>query len=446
MIFSKEVVKVGTNDILNYFSFIDENRVIPEYIECSAIKTVLMDLNIDFTGVQAIQELINLLPKDYLASVAKVIDNKMYTSRGKTDYSKTHHVYVLYYLCINIYKIWKPLMDLLITNKLKRNITVLDIGTGPGSVAIGIIEFFRVLASIYKEQEFCIRFTLVDSQAKFLDYSKNIIKDINNTISGNLRIETQWQHREISNSTKLEYDEDFDIVTISNFINAFEHDMTFNADQFLIDIKKVLRKDGNIIIIEPGNKEECIALKELRNSLYNRKEFGVYAPCASIWCQRQNFDCTCFTSYNLPWKKPIIVNVLHDKGLNKLKYKSYVSFNYLILRKDLSRKYLTEINKLDYTMLSDIENFSGERINIKGILRFKSENTSTISLCDGSIDSSRYPVYINLNDKTNQRNYKILSRVNMGELITVRNARIKTRKKDKIELEIDEKTKVEVKY
>lgn len=446
MIFSNDIIKVGDNYILDAFSFIDDKREIPEYIECSIIKSVIKDLNIEYKKAQSIEQLIDLLPKDYLSSIKNKINKEMYVSREKTDYSSRYHVYLLYYLPINIFKIWKPLMDLLTTYKLKRNITVLDIGTGPGSVAIGMIEFYKILATTYNEQEFSIKFKLIDSQDKFLDHCKSIIDDIKKMIPINLKIEVEYQPMLINNNTKFSCNEQYDIISVSNFINSYEHNREFDVNKFLIDLKVTLKKDGSLIIIEPGNKEECIRLKEIRNNLYNKKEFGVFSPCVSVWCQKQEFSCKCFTTYNLSWKKPRIICLLHDIGLNKLKYKSYVSFSYLILRKDLSRKYITEINKLDYTMLSDIVNYEGQRINIKGILRFKSENNLMFSLCDGTIDSSVITVCINLKDKTTERNSKIISKINMGELIAIRAARILTVAKNRVELEIDEKTKIDVKY
>ena len=64
-------------------------------------------------------------------------------------------------------KIWRPLLDLAITDSLESSCRVLELGAGPGSATFGLIEFYKYLAFDNYSTEFYIDITVVEREDTF---------------------------------------------------------------------------------------------------------------------------------------------------------------------------------------------------------------------------------------------------------------------------------------
>ena len=60
-----------------------------------------------------------------------------------TNYQLHLEEYTLYYLPVNFYKIWRPLTDLLEKNQIRTKCSILELGSGPGTSVLGLIEFYK---------------------------------------------------------------------------------------------------------------------------------------------------------------------------------------------------------------------------------------------------------------------------------------------------------------
>lgn len=446
MILDNGLIYLENGELIDKFSFIDEIREVPEYLQKNIINIVFDELGIKKRCTDIVSSL-RSLPEEFIRNVICNIDINMYSFRGKTDYSDKHLTYLMYYLPSNLYKIWHPLLDLLIQGKLKTHIRMMDIGTGPGSAAIGTVEFYSIMANQFKDSEFCIDFTLIDAEEDFLKYTSILLNMVKGNLPKNLKISFAVKNVNIDNSTMFVGHSSFDIIGLSNFINHYEHGRQFNTFDFISGIGDLLNSDGAIIIIEPGNNEECIGLKHLRNSLINNKIYNIYAPCVPLWEKKEKYTCSCFSSYSLMWKKPEIIEYLHDMGLTKVKYRDHVAFNYLILRKDGSTKYPIEPNRLDYSLLREIPVLSKQRFNVKGIVKAKSLKSSSFSICDGSFEGDNpYMVWVNVKESSMKRFESKIKVLNMGELVKIRGVTFTSVSSGKINLTVDEKSKLEINY
>ena len=151
------------DNILKYY---DEGVKIPKTLEGALLK--LFNVNS-----------VDNFEKQELAKLKEA--NKMFYTGYNADYSLLAKEYALYYLPVNMYKIWKPLLDLAIKKQIRNRFDILEFGCGPGSSTFGIIEFFKMLAEENLEEEFTLNFTLLIafinlvSKSNFLSSSKFIM-------------------------------------------------------------------------------------------------------------------------------------------------------------------------------------------------------------------------------------------------------------------------------
>lgn len=102
-------------------------------------------------GIQAIDE----LTKEKKILLKNSI-SRLFSTTEQTDYDEYCRAYALYYLPVNMQKIWRPLLDLAITDSLESSCRVLELGAGPGSATFGLIEFYKYLAFDNYSTEFYI--------------------------------------------------------------------------------------------------------------------------------------------------------------------------------------------------------------------------------------------------------------------------------------------------
>jgi hypothetical protein len=373
------------SDLQEALSYFKDSRKIPEYIEISILKCVLKRLGIETNRLMSIDDLLSLLPSSFIKKCIQDI-NTMFTT--KVDYENSYLSYLIYYLPANLFKIWKPLLDLHLKSTLKHDLVVLDVGTGPGSIPTGIIEFYKSLAISYPDIQFSLTFDLVDSQQEFLAIAVELIESVTKHIPNNLSVKLGKVICKLVSNQDLCFNNrvKYDLITMSNFLTVNEKSNQQNASAIVGSFEDKLRFDGAIVIIEPGDKQSCVSLKSIRNELVNNKTFSLYAPCAGIWENKDIFDCYCFSTSRAYWDTPRIYEYLNRKGLGKGK-KPNVPFTYVILRKDGLRKHDLNMIGKHYTPLKDLAVKHNQSVNICGIIRTVIERTNgevLLALCDGS--------------------------------------------------------------
>lgn len=439
MLLLNKKIKFENNEINSLFRGKDKEREIPLFIQNTIIDLIYNEIKTERTS-KDLKKSLEQIDKNIVNNVINSIDN-MYKNIEKTDYSNKHIEYIWYYLPNNIYKVWQPLIDLAVAGELKTEIDLLDIGTGPASLPIGFIEFYSKIAQYFKGVKFKLNIYMVDAQPKFLYFASCLIKNIINEVPKNLEIYFQTDCKFIGQDTNLNFGKKFDIISMSNFINHFEHQSAVSMKKFVEGLKNILNDDGSIIFIEPGSKDECKDMKELRNILVNNNIYNIFSPCVSIWEEKKLFDCICFTTYSMPIKKPELIEFLIENGLRKQK-KEHVSFNYMILRTDGIRKYKIERNKQSFSLIKDIFQMQdGEnRVNIKGVVRKKTVKNKSFCVCDGSCIAQE--IWINIENDADDA-VKEFDILNMGEKVNIKKMKV-IKQRDRITLVLDKKSKLEV--
>lgn len=263
-------------------------------------------------------ELSNLFTKERKILPSQYLNNK-----------SLRRAYILYFLPSNIYKIHLPLKELSLHPQkflLKKELKILDLGSGPGTTILGILDFFS-----NQEKRPSLEFTAVDSVAENLSITNDLFK----LFTKNINIDASLKTFKINiENTRALPEGSYDIIILSNILNELFYDDNKRIAErvsFLNTvIDKFLTPDGSCIIIEPALRETTRGMLKVRDNLI-KNGFKIYSPCLmnepcpallnpKDWCHE-----------DIPWNPPVIIKEI-DKltGLRK----DSLKFSYLVLRKD----------------------------------------------------------------------------------------------------------------
>ncbi len=429
-------------------SFFKEKRKFPEYIELYILKIISEQIGIGTNEYFTAEEYLNNLPTCFIKREISSID-EMYGCKSKISYKDKYLSYLLYYLPANIFKIWKPLLDLQTKDLLKAELKILDIGTGPGSVPIGIIEYYKSLANCFNDILFTLNFTLIEKETEFLKIANKLINMIKNQLPANLNVLVEkCIIEDITEDSKYDSLGNFDMVIMSNFITNNEGKNQIYGYDIISNLKNHLLDDGSIIIIEPGDNENCRKLKLMRNEIINNNILDIYSPCIGIWENKTYYDCSCFSMVRSYWELPKIYKFLIKHGLSKGKRKD-IPFNYIIYRKDHKKKYEIINNQQNFVKLADIKKYNEKKINVIAMIRTviydKHSDNVSIALCDGTCSCDNFnSVWIRVSNSLLIKSGFTIPLIS-AERIRLRGVEVKLNNNE-INLGINPNTKIRIEY
>jgi ribosomal protein RSM22 (predicted rRNA methylase) len=236
--------------------------------------------------------------------------------------------YVSYFLPSNVRKILLPLQELSLhpsNMHSKAKLRILDMGCGPGTAILGVMEFFS-----QRETAPLLEFTAVDLVPENLKEAEKLFTACRNATRLNATLKTI--HSSIEDM-KNPTDNFFDIILLSNVLNEL-----FPQDEVRIKkragllhnlLNHLLDANGSCIIIEPALRETSRDMLEVRDAILEQG-LRVYSPCfyngkcpalvnPKDWCHE-----------DIAWDPPRLIQEI-DKltGLRK----DSLKFSYLVLGK-----------------------------------------------------------------------------------------------------------------
>ncbi len=243
--------------------------------------------------------------------------------------ARLREAYLAYFLPANAGKIRMPLAELALhpeQTRIKDTIKVLDLGSGPGTALLGVMEYFAA-----QRKKPALECVAVDQVAENLALAAELFHDkrISLGLSASLEtirtgIEQAGKHLSAS----------FDLIILSNVLNElFAHQDRFIEKRLAMleeFVMPSLAGDGACIIIDPALRETSRELLQVRDGLLERG-FSIYAPCLYSngcpalvnprdWCHQ-----------DLPWKPTNEIEEIDNlTGLRK----DSLKFSYLVVRKD----------------------------------------------------------------------------------------------------------------
>jgi ribosomal protein RSM22 (predicted rRNA methylase) len=243
--------------------------------------------------------------------------------------ARLRKAYLAYFLPSYITKIHAPLKELARhpENPLqKEKLRVLDIGSGPGSALLGVMEFFE-----HQEKRPWLELTALDQVAENLKEAEKLFLETRERfgISASFRAiqsGSEGFERLVRGS--------FEVIILSNVLNELYHQdekrIAKRVDMLKNLMARHLADGGSCIVIEPALRETSREMLEVRDGLLDQG-IHIYAPCLfggkcpalvnpKDWCHE-----------DIPWDPPALVKELDAlTGLRK----DSLKFSYLVLRKD----------------------------------------------------------------------------------------------------------------
>lgn len=169
----------------------------------------------------------------------------------RTDYRQREENYLLTYLPAHYYKCWQPLSYALENHLLANHLRVLEIGAGPGTTTLALIDFYNRLARENRDTKFVIQYDLIEAQPGFIKIFKFLYERIQQDLALNLHLYVRCQQGEFVDLLPTLPDAAYDLFIESNVLNASEG--LKNADAALVtsQAQRALVPGGLAMLVEP---------------------------------------------------------------------------------------------------------------------------------------------------------------------------------------------------
>jgi len=293
--------------------------------------------------------------------------------------------YLAYHFPVYFFQTGHLLLMLARDGLLKKNMTILDVGTGPGVVPLAIADFYARLddaqASIYSVER-------SEEHIEAFTYLREAFVPRGGRVSIKSPIKTDIRSLDI---TRLP--EKIDLVIFSNVLNELpDATMDVRADIVAL-ISERLAPDGSILIVEPADEENATRMRSLTVAL-QKKGLQVSSPCSFIW----GSTCTAPRCWSFETAPAIKLSRLMETLAHCEDSYRYVNtdikYSYAILRKDGRRKENFRLPvRSKFLRLSKLHLHVGKRINVAGSKmsgELGDARSHVFKLCDGT---AKTPVY-----------------------------------------------------
>ncbi len=273
--------------------------------------------------------------------------------------------YLAYFCPVSVGKVQAVLSELsreaLQSSTSGRPFRVLDIGAGPGSAALGVLDWLLCDELLTPG---LIELVLIDRSRPALREAECLLDAYRRSIQApSLRVRTiradLERKREWLRNAQGEDGEPYDLIVVANCLNELyrgHRDPCQARTKLVARLLDQLRDDGSLILVEPATRAESRQLHRLRDALVTRRLCTVYSPCLhegrcpalakeEDWCHEER-----------PWEPPWLVPVI-DRQVGLIK--DALKFSYLILRKDGRR--IVRRDPTVFRVVSELRHMKGER-------------------------------------------------------------------------------------
>ena len=170
---------------------------------------------------------------------------------NRTDYRQREENYLLTYLPAHYYKCWQPLSYALENHLLANHLRVLEIGAGPGTTTLALIDFYNRLARENRDTKFVIQYDLIEAQPGFIKIFKFLYERIQQDLARNLHLYVRCQQGEFVDLLPTMPDAAYDLFIESNVLNASEGLKAADAAMVTSQAQRVLVPGGLAMLVEP---------------------------------------------------------------------------------------------------------------------------------------------------------------------------------------------------
>ena len=157
---------------------------------------------------------------------------------------------------------------------LKKSMTILDVGTGPGVVPLATADFYSRLDdaratiwSLEKSEEHIEAFTSL----------RNAFVPRGGRVSVKPPVKT-----DITAIDRTALPDKFDLIIFSNVLNELVDATKDVRADIVAQLSERLAPDGSILIVEPADEENATRMRSLTIALL-KKGLSIFGPCSFIW-------------------------------------------------------------------------------------------------------------------------------------------------------------------
>jgi SAM-dependent methyltransferase len=263
---------------------------------------------------------------------------------------------------------------------LKKSMTILDIGTGPGVVPLAIADAKAAVWSVERSEEHIEAFMFLREQFTRKGAHASIKPPVKADIT-------------IFDPTKIP--QQADLLIFSNVLNELSTVTPEQRADLVMKFAERLSPDGTILIIEPAEEVTSSQLRVLSLAL-KKRGLTIHSPCSFIW----GTNCTpdrCWSFVIAPCIRPTRIMDKLAACEEPFRFVNIdMKYSYVVLRKDVKTRDAYRVPAGSRVLrLSQIHRHVDKRINL--IASKMSENlgdakTMMFRLCDGTADTPVFAV------------------------------------------------------
>jgi ribosomal protein RSM22 (predicted rRNA methylase) len=265
--------------------------------------------------------------------------------------------YLQYFLPVNLAKI-QVLLNELPYHEAKETFSVLDLGSGPGTGALAVLDWWHRRKSFTGGSLSAIAVDSVPAALRQAEQLWNRYCEQARVAGASLvthKIDLEQGLRIAQDWKKIS----FDLIILANCLNeiyADEKNHIAARSALVEELLSLLAPHGTVMILEPALRETSRSLHQVRDQLLKNNRCTVYSPCLHErdcpalahphdWCHEER-----------PWIPPRSIREI-DKQVGFIK--DTLKFSYLLLRKD--GKTIVDRRPDVYRVVSELRVMKGEK-------------------------------------------------------------------------------------
>jgi SAM-dependent methyltransferase len=323
------------------------------------------------------------------AIVAQKDDYWKPVEKRSLQYTKAYSVlgYLAYHFPVYFMQTEYLLAMLARDGLLKKSMTILDIGTGPGVVPFAIADFWSRLdgakADVYSVER-------SEEHIEAFLYLRDLFVPKGGKVSVKPPVKA-----DITASEPAKTPQKVDLIVFSNVLNELSDKNPEQRADIVMHYAERLAADGTILIIEPAEEAVSTQLRVLSLAL-KKHGLTIHSPCSYIW----GTNCTpdrCWSFVTAPVIRTTKMMETLAACDEPFRYvNTDIKYSYVVLRKDGKTR---ESYRVPYgsrvLRISQIRRHVEKRINLiaaKMSQNLGDANNLIFRLCDGTADTLVFAV------------------------------------------------------
>ena len=373
------------------------------------------------------------------AIVAQKDDYWKPVQKRSLQYTKAYSVlgYLAYHFPVYFIQTEHLLAMLARDGLLKKSMTILDIGTGPGVVPLAIADFWSRLDGA-KADVYSLERSEEHIEAFLYLRDRFVPKGGKVSVKPPVRMD-------ITASDPIKIPQRTDLIIFSNVLNELSGKSPEQRADLVMHYAERLAPDGTILIIEPAEEAVSTQLRGLSLAL-KKRGLSIHSPCTFVW----GTNCTpdrCWSFVTAPCIRPTRMMETLASCDEPFRYvNTDIKYSYAILRTDtLKRKSYHLSAGSRFLRFSKLHPHVGKRINVVGIkmsAELGDARSHVFKLCDGT---AKIPVYAVLPSYHITPENDLITSAPYGSILELRHVLVRyNRQHDAYNLLVNRNTRINI--